>query len=410
VPASILLISADPAQQQEIGAVLRPPAYVLAQGDADKAIRDGDRHDLLILDAGDDEAAVLELCHRIREDENLASVPLLCIGRTEDVEERIRFLEAGVDDFIGRPYDARELEARVEVLVARFQRSRAVGQGVAVPAAPSGRHRTLAVFSPKGGVGTTTIAVNLAVVMASRRPEDVLLIDLDYQFGSVAIHLDLTPRQTLIDLMRDDAALGDGELLRGYATRHDTGLHVLPGGSTPEQGELVTDAQLGRLLRTAASTYGVVIMDVGAHFDERALRALQWADAVALPFHPEIPALKAVHSLLDYLNTTGTTPSNAIFVLNNAFSRQALRMRDIELALGTSVALEIPYDPLAYVNAANEGIPVVIGAPRSAAAIRLESLADLVFGSAAGEPAPAPAQPRRLGGLMRRSEGAKRTR
>jgi Flp pilus assembly CpaE family ATPase len=149
-----------------------------------------------------------------------------------------------------------------------------------------------------------------------------------------------------------------------------------------------------------------VIVDAGSHLDEKTLQVLEWADAVILPFHPEIPALKAVHSLLDYLNTTSSSiGSKSIYVLNNAYSRQALRMRDIELALGTKVAVELPYDPLAYLNAANEGIPVVVGAARSAAAMRLVSLADSVFGGPASQAAAAPAPNRRLGGLLRRSEG-----
>jgi pilus assembly protein CpaE len=411
VPASILLISADKDQQQAVSAVLRPPAYVVTSGDAAQALTDGGKHDLLMLDAAGDEAEVLELCRQLRHGDGLGSVPLLCIGRTNDVEERIRFLEVGVDDFIGRPYDARELEARAEALVVRFQRARDVSEGVtSAPVMTPGRRRTLAVYSPKGGVGATTIAVNLAVVMAARRPDDALLVDLDLQFGSVAIHLDLTPRNTIVELVRDDAAVGDGELLRGYVTRHDSGLQVVPGPPSPEQGELVTDVVLRRLLRTAAATYGVVIVDLGNHLDERTLQTLEWADAIILPFHPEIPSLKAVHSLLDYLNTTTSIASKSIFVLNNAFARQALRMRDIELALGTAVALEIPYDPLAYLNAANEGIPVVMGAPRTAAASRLASLADLVFGAAGSEVVPAPVPQRGLGNLMRRSEGPRRNR
>jgi pilus assembly protein CpaE len=238
--------------------------------------------------------------------------------------------------------------------------------------------------------------------MGQRQPDEVLLVDLDLQFGGVAVHLDLKPRQTLADLVRDDVAIGDAELVRGYATRHESGLHVLAGVASPEQGELVTQLALGRILRNITATYDLVIADVGSHLDERSLQVLEWADAVILPFQPAIPALKAVHSLLDYLNTTSSIASKSIYVLNNAFARQALRMRDIELALGTKVAVELPYDPLAYLNAANEGIPVVIGAPRSAAAMRLAALADAVFGGAASEPQAVPPQTKGLGGLLRR--------
>jgi pilus assembly protein CpaE len=410
VPASVLLISTDPGQQTSVGGVLRPPDYILAvANDADDAVATASEHDLLILDTSGDPETVLELCRRTRHDPVLMSIPLLCIGQSDDVEERIRFLEAGADDVIGRPYDERELEARVEALVARFQRSRALTRKLPPRDAPPRERRTVAVFSPKGGVGTTTIATNVAVVAATRHPQGVLLIDLDLQFGGVAVHLDLSPRQTIVDLVKDEPALSDPELLRGYATPHDSGLHVLAGTARPEQTELMSGDYLGQLLRTAALAYESVVVDAGSSLDDRSLQILEWADSVILPFHPEIPALKAVHSLLDYLNSTGSVVSKSIFVLNNAFARQALRMRDIELALGTRVAIELPYDPMAYLNAANEGVPIVIGSPRSAAAVRLSTLSGSVFGiDAVAAEAPA-SSGRGLGRLLRRSEGQKRS-
>lgn len=407
MPASILLISSDPDQRRAVAGILRLPSYALAlAGDIGQAQVLARRHDLLILDASGDADAVMEVCRHTRSDPALKQLPLLVIGQADDVEERIRYLEAGADDVIGRPYDGRELEARVEALVVRLQRTQGASfaPGQSTDVAP-GERRTVAVFSPKGGVGTTTIATNLAVVAAIRRPEQVLLIDLDLQFGGVSIHLDLSPRQTVIDVSRDEQALDDADLLRGYATRHDSGLHVLAGPATPEQTELVNHEHLARLLHTSAQAYESVVVDAGSILDERSLTILDWADRVVVPFQPEIPALKAVHSLLDYLNSVGDVASKSTFVLNNAFARQGLRMRDIEVALGTKVAIELPYDSLAYLNAANEGIPVVIGAPRSAAAVRLGSLAEAVFGDEPSPVEPAPAPKGGLGGLFRRSGG-----
>ena len=96
------------------------------------------------------------------------------------------------------------------------------------------------MYSPKGGVGTTTIATNIAVAAAQRRPDRVVLVDLDLQFGGVATHLNLEPKQTLTDVVRDDAALREPELLRTYAMRHDSGLHVLAAPAAPEAAELIT--------------------------------------------------------------------------------------------------------------------------------------------------------------------------
>jgi Flp pilus assembly CpaE family ATPase len=135
---------------------------------------------------------------------------------------------------------------------------------------------------------------------------------------------------------------------------------------------------------------------------------LDKADAVVLPVHPEMAALKAVRSLLDHLNEIGGVPTKTTYVVNNMFAREILRMRDVESALGSKVGAELPYDPFLYLKAVNEGVPVVVGAPRSSAADRLSKLTELLFG-----PQLVPVvgvtqrpldrrKPRRLTGLLRR--------
>ena len=322
------------------------------------------------------------------------------------MEERIKFLEAGADDVVAKPVDGRELEARVEALLLRFQRSRdpapaASGDGV-VMAAP---RRIVTVFSPKGGVGTTMIATNIAVVAAGKRPDRVVLVDLDLQFGGVAPQLDIEPKQTLADVTRDSTALKAAELLRGYAVKHGTGLHVLCAPPTPELSELVTPEVVKNLLATLTSGYDHVIIDAGSTLDERTMLALEAADSVVIPVYPEIPALKSVRTLLEFLSDQGTLGTKStVFVLNNAFARDILKQRDIEGVLGTKIEYDLPYDPFLYLKAVNEGIPVVLGAARSPVAEKLVRLAGTVFGEDGLMPPPAePGRRGLFGGLRRRN-------
>jgi pilus assembly protein CpaE len=267
----------------------------------------------------------------------------------------------------------------------------------------SAPRRIVAVFSPKGGVGTTMIATNIAIVAASRKPERVVLLDLDLQFGGVAAHLDIEPKQTLADAARDVTALRAAELLRGYAVKHGTGLHVLCAPPTPELAELVTPETVKNLLATLTSGYDHVIIDAGSVLDERTMLALEAADTVVIPVWPEIPALKAVHSFLDFLNETGTLSSKAVFVLNNAFARDILKPRDVEGALGTKIVYDLPYDPFLYLKAVNEGVPVVLGAAESPAAQRLVKLAATVFGEDGYAASAEPARRGLFAGLRRRT-------
>ena len=411
MPAStVLLLSADPASTELVSAALSRVGYtVTTVSDPDDAFRQATDHQLIILDNVSGTRSAADICREIRQTASMASIPVLCVAPSDDVEERIRLLEAGADDALLRPFDARELEARVEALLLRFQRSKdlaPVVAGDALVIAPKAR-RTVAVFSPKGGVGTTMIATNLAMIRAQAHPDRVVIFDLHLQFGQVATQLNLEVKQSLAEMVRDDAALREPELLRTYAMRHDSGLHVIAGPPTPELAELVESSHLGLILDTALGSYDTVVIDAGSVLDERTMVVFEKADAIVLPVYPEIAALKAVHSLLDYLNETGSTIAKTTFVLNDAFAREILRLRDVESALGTKIGAELPYDPFLYLKAVNEGVPVVIGAPRSAPAERLVKLAELVFqdGQRPGADSAAPPErkQRGLAGLLRRS-------
>ena len=206
-------------------------------------------------------------------------------------------------------------------------------------------------------------------------------MDLDLQFGGVATHLNLEPKLTIVDAVRDEAALREPELLRTYAGRHHSGLHVLAAPNSPVASELITPDHVSHILGTLVEGYDAVVVDAGSILDERVLRVFESAECIVLPVHPEMSALKAVHGLLDYLSEAGSIASKSTFVLNNMFAREILKPRDIEAVLGTSITTDLPYDPFLYLKAVNEGVPVVLGAPRSPAAEQLVKLSSTAFGS-----------------------------
>lgn len=403
--SSLLLLESDAASRGVIAGVLGGVGYAVTpiQDSADVFTLAGD-HQLVIIDVVTGPRSAADVCREIRSTPALAAIPVLCISQADDVDDRIRFLEAGADDVMAKPFDARELEARVEALLVRYQRSRDVGGGAMFETTAHQSRRLVTAFSPKGGVGTTTIAVNVAVVMGARRPGRTLLIDLDRQFGQVATHLNLTVRQTLADLVRDEMGIREPELLRSYAGHHESGLHVLAAPGSPELADLVQAEHVDQLIDTALQAYDTIVIDAGSHLDEPALSALERADGVIFTVTPEIAALKALHSLLDVLADVGSTGAKATFVLNNVFARDILKMSQIEAALGTRVAVELPYDPYIYLKAINEGVPVVLGAQRTGAAERLTRLAAVAFELDAAPPMPALPDKRGslLGGLIRR--------
>jgi pilus assembly protein CpaE len=408
VPASsILLIENDLASGDVISSTLIKLGYAVTSFiDPDEAFAHVAEHQLVILDVIGGPRTALDVCRELRSIPVMSSIAVLCISQTDQVEERIQFLEVGADDVMARPFDARELEARVEALLLRYQRSKDLspavgGDGAILPK----RRRTVAVFSPKGGVGATTIAANVALIQAEGKPDKVVLIDLDLQFGQAAAHINLEVKHTLAELVRDDSALREPALLRTYAMRHDSGLHVIAAPQTPDAADHIEPGHVELLLQTALEWYEEVVIDAGSVLDHRTLVIFEHADAVILPVYPEIAALRSMRALLDHLNETGSLASKSTFVLNNMFARGTLKLHDVENALDTKITLELPYDPILYLKAVNEGIPLVKGSPRSAPSEKLRLLAASAFAEAGSAKAGTnlEGRARGLGALLRRS-------
>lgn len=404
MPSSTILVletSAEAAATIE-GPLTRIGYQVTTTADPDDAVRRAADYALVIVDVSSGPASGVDVCREIRGTAGLSAISVLCMSQTDDVEERVRYLEAGADDVVAKPFDPRELEARVEALLVRFHRSRDLAPLVRSDDGAPARRSIIACFSPKGGVGTTMIAVNVATWLATRAPGRVLIVDLDLQFGQVATHLNLKPQLTIAELARDDQSLREPELLRAYAIEHAGGLAVLAAPGTPESGRLITPEQVNLALSTARTAYDTIVIDAGSKLDERSLAVLERAEAVVIPIVPEIGALKALHSLLEYLTEVGSAAATATFALNHLFAREMLSMKQIEAAIGTKVEAEIPYDASLYLKAINEGIPIVRGAPTSAPAAALGKLAAAAAGVDDGSASSQDGHRARLGGLRRR--------
>ena len=355
-------------------------------------------HDIIVLDGVPLPRTAAAMCRELRAVPELAEIPILTITSTDDVEERIGLLEAGADDVMIRPVDERELDARVEALDLRHRRSKELqpSSGTFVATTKRPGRRLIAVFSPKGGVGTTTVSVNLALAMAARDPDQVALVDLTSMGGHVATHLDLKPKLTIADLIRDSQGLISPEILKTtYLTRHDSGLLVLAGAAEPATTPLMRGDEAARILEAVIAAMPTVVVDLGAHLDDRVISSLDVADDIIFVVTPDFPALKSVHSFLEYLGESGSKSAEPTIVVNEIYALQTLTPGDIETALGRRVAVRIPYDPLVYLRAANQGTPVYASAPTSQPSRRFDQLAAVIL----GEDAPASSQDTRRRGL-----------
>ena len=360
-------------------------------------------HDIVVVDVVPPPRTLADICRELRAVPELAQIPLLAITSTDDVEERIRLLEAGADDVMIRPLDERELDARVEALDLRSRRSKELRPSTVMAATKRPGRRLIAVYSPKGGVGTTTVAVNIALAVAARDPDGIAIVDLTPTGGHVATHLDMRPKLTIADLLRDTQGLRTPQILRStYLERHERGVLLLAGSPTPATQPLMSGEEAARILEAVLTAFPTVVTDLGSHLDDRVMASLDAADDIVIVVTPDFPALKSVHAFFEYMGEAASRAAEPTVVVNEVYALQTLTPADIENALGRRVAIRMPYDPLIYLRAANQGSPVFASAPTSQPARRYDQLAGILLGEDA--PGVVHEQRRRgLAGVFRRS-------
>lgn len=251
--------------------------------------------------------------------------------------------------------------------------------------------RLLAVFSPKGGAGKTTLAVNLAALASAGRPGACALADLDLETPDVATLLDLPPQPDLVDLLPVLAGGAQGEwgLLRA---RNRGEFDVLPGPARPDLAQLVDAAQLRLALERLRERYAVTLVDTSGRLsDDATFLAMEAADVTLLIVTPEPPALRRARQAVDLMSRLGWNPEQRLRVVVNGVDRgEPLPLRRIEGYLGLPVAACVPGDRDAFAEAAAQGVPLVVSHPEHPVANALQGLLRALGLAAAGPAGLAP--------------------
>jgi pilus assembly protein CpaE len=297
-------------------------------------------------------------------------------------------LRAGVDDVVAVSAEEAELLNAVSRASTRVL-ARGPGTGSAAPTPnASTPGRVVSVFCTKGGTGKSVVAINLAVALAKRTIQPVVLVDADLQFGDVALMLQLQPTHTIAEAMQAGDKL-DGTLLENLLLRHPpSGLLVLAAPTEPSSADQIGRADLTRVLDILRQRCAYVVVDTSANFAEVTLAALESSDDILVMAGLDVMSLKSARIGLQTMRVLDIPFSRVKFVLNRANTRVGLSEADAERALQLKVDVALPSDIL-VAESVNRGVPVVTSAPRSKFARSIDNLADLLMNSAS-----APAQSR----------------
>lgn len=303
--------------------------------------------------------------------QNVPTAQIIIMSVQSEADYLRRSMLAGARDFLMKPFSGDELISAIRrvyqmrpahVSVSPAQRTRGVQSAAPAEKERAQPGRIISVYSPKGGSGCTTIAVNLAVALAEEG-QNTLLVDGSLQFGDVAVMLNIRPTTTLVDLMDRMEDL-EQDLVSSVTVRHRSGLNVLMAPPRPEMADLVTEANVKILLEHLREHYDFVIIDTSSSLNDVALAMLDMSDRIFLVTQQSLPALKNASRFFDLAETLDYSRDKVLLLVNRSSDRLGISVKDIASTLKRPVIATLPIDDEAVNRAIDEGKPIITGRHR----------------------------------------------
>ena len=308
------------------------------------------------------------------------SIPALMVMSPRTLDRLTPMATSSIDDeYFTRPYSLESLRWRIEAMLIRAQTVDDGSGNAIIEASPwdaggwSGRAQVIVVFSPKGGVGKTSIAINLAETLQTRQVQKVLLIDADTVTGHVTTSLGLEQVRTVYDSWQDQADGGPAESLPELATEHGSGMRVVALSSAPLPTEILEPGRIADAISAARRFFDYIVVDVHPSYSAVNRAIFGQADRILVPVTPDVPALRAAVQLREASRELGIADRLAL-VVNRANS--GVSVADMERTVGMPALAQIRSAGLFFVRAANEGRTVVERFPKERVSDDFMALAD----------------------------------
>lgn len=359
------------------------------------------RPDVIVMDInmpGMDGVAAAEIISQ-----RLPTSPIIMMSVHGDAEQLKRAISAGAREFLIKPFSGDEFAASIRSVYER-ELARRIQFQAGLPTTPASptvdddrEHQVIAVFSPKGGAGRTTIATNLAVALHRDTGARVCLLDANLQFGDVGVLLNLNPKNRSI---ADAVANGepDGDIIDSVVIDHSTGIQVLLAPPAPEGADLVTPAYLRKIVEHLRVTHDYVIVDLPSGLSDHSLGVMDAADTILVVTALEITTIKNVRLFLEVAEQLEYSRNKLRLVINRADAAQGIRIADVEASIRRPIDGTIVSDGRLAVLAVNRGVPFVLSHPDSVLSRDVAKLAQTL----AGETGTAQDQPNKRGMFARR--------
>jgi pilus assembly protein CpaE len=317
----------------------------------------------------------------------LPAVQVVILSVQSDQNYMRRAMLAGARDFLTKPPMGDELISAIRRAGAMAQTERSKTINVQPPPTTGGlgvlpgysipKGKIVTVYSPKGGTGCTTIAVNLALTL-NNEDTRVALVDGNLQYGDVAVFVNEQGKNTIIDLAPRAEEL-DPEIVEEVMLKHaSSGLHILAAPSRPEYAEKVSSTQFSKVLEYLKQIYAYVVIDTASMLTDVTLAAIDLSDLIVLVSTQDIPSIKNCRLFLDLSLTLGIDRERILFAMNRYDKRINITPERVAENLKQDVSSVIPLDEATVMKAVNRGVPFILENKNQPASRGILSLAESV--------------------------------
>jgi pilus assembly protein CpaE len=342
--------------------------------------------DVVLMDINMPDMDGITATETIRQRDQVSQIVILSVQG--DPNYMRRAMLAGARDFLTKPPMADELISAIRRAGQMAHATRAKNVQVDLSPTTSASNpqanfsglssgKVVVVYSPKGGTGVTTLAVNLAVTLHNDETR-AILVDAKLQYGDVAVFLNEQGKNTILDLTSRADEL-DAEVVESVVIKHSaSGLRVLAAPSRPEQAEQVGSDQFTKLLKYLRQNYAYVVIDTASALDDITLTALDNSDIIVLVVTQDIPAIKNCRLFLDLMDTIGSLRQRVCFVMNKYDKRISITPEKVGENLKQPIVGVIPLDERVVIPSVNRGVPFMIDNKSQPSSKAVFSLAEAV--------------------------------
>lgn len=325
------------------------------------------RPDVIVMDInmpGMDGVAAAEIISQ-----RLPTSPIIMMSVHGEANQLKRAISAGAREFLVKPFSGDEFSASIRTVfereIARRSQFEASVPTVTTPVpTDDGDHQVIAVFSPKGGAGRTTIATNLAVALHRETGVRVCLVDANLQFGDVGVLLNLNPKdKSILDAV--ETGDPDGDIVDTCVIDHSTGIRVLLAPPSPEGADLVTPHHMRSIIDHLSIGHQYVVIDLPSGLSDLSLAVMDAADTILVMTALEITTIKNVRLFLEVAEQLEYARTKVRLVINRADAAQGIRIADVEASVRRPIDGAIVSDGRLAVLAVNRGVPFVVSHPDS---------------------------------------------